>query len=67
VNSIVKKVIAAIAIKEAIEQIQERRKPKKPSLFQRVMPVGIVAAAAGLGFWVYKNKLQGSPTASYDV
>lgn len=64
---IIKKVAAAIAIKEGVEKLQEMRNPKKPSLFQRLMPFGIVAAVAGLGFFVYKNKMQGSPTASYDV
>jgi negative regulator of sigma E activity len=63
---IIKKVAAAVAIKEGVEKLQEMRKPKKPSLLQRLMPFGIVAAVAGLGLFVYKNKFSGN-TASYDA
>lgn len=64
---IVKKAVAAIAIKEGIEKLQEMRKPKKPSVLQRLTPFAIVAAIAGLGFFVYKNKFNGGQTASFDV
>ena len=64
---IIKKAAAAIAIKEGVEKLQEMRKPKKPSLLQRLTPFAIIAAVAGLGFFVYKNKLNGNATASYDV
>ena len=64
---IVKKVAAAVAIKEGVEKLQEMRKPKKPSFLQRLMPLALIAAIAGLGFFVYKNKLNGGATASYDV
>ena len=62
---IVKKVAAALAIKEGIERVQEMRKPKKPSFFQRLLPFAIVAAIAGLGLFVYKNKFSGSGDAGY--
>jgi len=64
---IVKKVAAAIAIKEGVEKLQEMRKPKKPSFLQRLTPFALIAAIAGLGFFVYKNKISGDATASYDV
>ena len=64
---IVKKVAAAIAIKEGVEKLQEMRKPKKPSFVQRLTPFALIAAIAGLGFFVYKNKFSGETTASYDV
>ena len=64
---IVKKVAAAFAIKEGIEKIQDMRKPKKPSIMQRLMPLGLVAAVAGLGLFVYKNKFAGDSSANYDV
>lgn len=63
---IIKKAAAAIAIKEGIEKIQEMRQPKKPSIMQRLMPFGIVAALAGLGFFVYKNKFS-EANANYDA
>lgn len=63
---IVKKVAAALAIKEGIEKIQDMRKPKKPSLMARLMPFGVVAAVAGLGLFVYKNKFNDDSSPSYD-
>jgi len=67
VKPIVKKAAAAIAIKEGIDKLQEMRKPQKPSLIQRLMPFGIVAAIAGLGFFLYKNKTGESATGNYDA
>lgn len=63
---IVKKAAAAFAIKEGIEKLQEMRQPKKPSLMQRLMPMGIVAAVAGLGLFVYKNKFNGDNSPRYE-
>jgi hypothetical protein len=63
---IVKKVAAALAIKEGIEKVQEMRKPKKATFFQRLFPFAIVAAVAGLGLFVYKNKFGGNGGGSYD-
>jgi hypothetical protein len=63
---IVKKVITALAIKEGIDRVQEMRKPKKPSFFARLMPLGAVAAVAGVGLFVYKNKFANGSTGQID-
>ena len=56
---ILKKAAAAVAIKEGIDKLQEMRKPKKPSLAQRLLPFGIVAVVTGLGLFLYKSKFSG--------
>jgi hypothetical protein len=53
-NSLLKKAVAAVAIKEGIEKIQEMRRPK-PSLWSRISPVAIVAALGGALFYLNKN------------
>ena len=63
---IVKKVVAALAIKEGIDRVQEMRKPKKASFISRLMPLAIIAAVAGLGLFVYKNKMSGDDKSGYD-
>ncbi|HEX2058382.1 MAG TPA: hypothetical protein VHI71_08435 [Actinomycetota bacterium] len=53
-NPLVKKVVAAVAIKEAIEKVQEMRRPKR-SLWSRVSPLAFVAAAGGALFYLAKS------------
>ncbi len=53
-NPLLKKVLAAVAIKEGIEKIQEMRRPK-PSLWSRISPVAIVAALGGAVVYLKKN------------
>lgn len=53
-NPLVKKVVAAVAIKEAIEKVQEMRRPK-PSLWSRLSPVALVAAVGGAIFYLGKS------------
>lgn len=53
-NPLVKKVIAAVAVKEAIEKVQEMRRPK-PSLWSRVSPFALVAALGGALFYLNKS------------
>jgi hypothetical protein len=53
-NPMLKKVIAAVAVKEAIEKVQERRRPK-PSLWSRISPLAIVAAIGGALFYLNKS------------
>lgn len=53
-NPLVKKVVAAVAIKEAIEKVQEMRRPK-PSLWSRMAPLAFVAAAGGALFYLSKS------------
>jgi hypothetical protein len=59
---IVKKIAAAVAIKEGIEKVQEMRKPKKPSFVARLMPLALIGVLAGLGLFVYKNKVANGGT-----
>jgi hypothetical protein len=53
-NPLVKKVVAAVAVKEAIEKVQEMRRPK-PSLWSRVSPFALVAALGGALFYLNKS------------
>lgn len=53
-NSMLKKAIAAVAIKEGIEKVQEMRKPK-PSLWSRISPLVLVAAVGGALFYLNKS------------
>lgn len=53
-NPLVKKVVAAVAIKEAIEKVQEMRRPK-PSLWSRLAPLAFVAAIGGAIFYLNKS------------
>ena len=53
-NPLVKKVVAAVAIKEAIEKVQEMRRPK-PSLWSRLSPLAFVAAIGGAVFYLNKT------------
>lgn len=51
---LLKKVLAAVAVKEAIEKVQEMRRPK-PSLWSRISPIAVVAAVGGALFYLNKN------------
>jgi uncharacterized protein GlcG (DUF336 family) len=53
-SPLLKKVIAAVAVKEAIERVQEKRRPK-PSLWARVSPLALVAAVGGALFYLNKS------------
>jgi hypothetical protein len=53
-NPLLKKVIAAVAVKEAIEKVQEMRRPK-PSLWSRISPLAFVAAIGGALFYLNKS------------
>ena len=63
-NPLVKKVVAAVAVKEAIEKVQEMRRPK-PSLWSRISPLAFLAAIGGALFYLGKSgklgALAGSP------
>lgn len=57
-NPLLKKVLAAVAIKEGIEKIQEMRNPK-PSFMARITRPLMMLGAGGGAFWLYKTgKLQ---------
>lgn len=53
-NPFLKKVVAAVAVKEVIEKVQEMRRPK-PSLWSRISPFAIVAALGGALFYLNKS------------
>ncbi|MDQ3957611.1 MAG: hypothetical protein M3273_04735 [Actinomycetota bacterium] len=53
-NPLLKKVIAAVAIKEGIEKIQDMRRPK-PSLWSRISPFAAIAALGGALFYLNKS------------
>ena len=53
-NPFLKKVLAAVAIKEGIEKVQEMRRPK-PSLMSRISPVAFIAALGGALFYLNKS------------
>lgn len=53
-SPLLKKVVAAVAVKEAVEKVQEMRRPK-PSLWSRMSPFALVAAAGGALFYLNKS------------
>ena len=63
---ILKKAAAALAVKEGIERLQDLRKPKKPSVGQRLKPFSLVAIVAGLGFLLVKSRAaKGNSESNY--
>ena len=57
-NPLLKKVLAALAIKEGFEKIQEMRNPR-PSLMARITRPLMMLGAGGGAYWLYKTgKLQ---------
>jgi hypothetical protein len=59
-SPIVKKVLAAVAIKEGIERIQAARQPQKPSLLARLFKLTLIGGAAYGLLYAYKSgHLQG--------
>jgi len=49
-NPLLKKALAALAIKEGIEKIQEMRQPKRRSIASRLGPIALIA---GVGAGTY--------------
>lgn len=54
-NPLLKKGLAAVALKQAYDKVQERRHPKKPSLLSRVTPLAMVGALGGALFYLSKS------------
>jgi hypothetical protein len=54
---IVKKAVAAIAIKEGIERIAEARRPHKPSLAARLLKLTVIGGLLYGAFYAYKSGL----------
>lgn len=73
-NPLVKKAVAALAIKEGIDRIQEARRPQKPSLLARLFKLSLIGGAAYGLFYAYKtgalqglvDKAKGDSYESYD-
>lgn len=53
-NSLLKKAVAAVAVKEIVEKVQEARRPRQ-SRAKRAMPRVLWAGAAGGVFYLFKT------------
>ena len=59
-NPLVKRLVTALAIKEAWDRVQEMRQPKKPSIWARLGKFSLFAGAGGSLFYLFKSgKLPG--------
>jgi hypothetical protein len=56
-SPIVKKALAAVALKEVYERVQEARKPQPPSFFARLFKLTLIGALLGGAAYAYKNGL----------
>lgn len=54
-NPTVKKLLAAVAIKEGIERLQEMRHPQKPSLLARLGKLALITGIGGGLYYAYKS------------
>lgn len=63
-SPIVKKALAAVALKEVYERVQEARRPQKPSLFARLFKLMLIGGAVGGAVYAYKSGLLKSLTGT---
>ena len=54
-NPTLKKLLAAVAVKEGIEKIQEWREPKKPSIWARLGKTAVIVGAGAGVYYAYRN------------
>ncbi len=54
-NPLLKKALAALAIKEGIEKIQEMRQPKRRSIASRLGPIALIAGVGAGTYMLAKN------------
>lgn len=54
-SPLLKKVLGAVAVKQVIDAINERRAPKKPSLGARLGRLLLIGGGAAAGFYAYKS------------
>ncbi|MDQ3645483.1 MAG: hypothetical protein M3345_00945 [Actinomycetota bacterium] len=54
-NPLVKKVVGALALKEAWDRVQEARQPQKPSIWARLRKLLLVTGAGGGAYYLYKS------------
>lgn len=57
-NKLIKRAVAALAIKELIERVQDARAPKKSFLRRNFGKLALLGAA-GAGFYVYQQQRAG--------
>lgn len=58
-NPMLKRVLALVAVKKAVDAYQERRRPRKPPLASRLLPAVVTAVGGGLVYLAMTGKLQG--------
>lgn len=67
-NPLVKRLVTALALKEAWDRIQEMRQPKKPSVWARLGKFTLLAGAGGSLLYLFKSGkipgLKGSSSGS---
>lgn len=56
-NPMLKKLLAAVAVKEGIERVQEWRKPQKPSIWARLGKTAVIVGGGAGAYYAYKNGL----------
>lgn len=54
-NPLLKKALAALAIKEGIEKIQEMRQPKRRSIASRMGPIALIVGVGAGTYMLAKN------------
>jgi hypothetical protein len=56
-NPTLKKLLAAVAVKEGIERFQEWREPQKPSGWARLGKTALIVGVGAGAYYAYKNGL----------
>ena len=54
-NPALKKILAAVAVKEGIEKVQEWRRPAKPSIWARAAKTALIVGAGAGVYYAYKS------------
>lgn len=54
-SPIAKKALAAVALKQVYDRVQEARQPQKPSFFARLFKLSLIGGALGGVVYAYKN------------
>lgn len=54
-SPIAKKALAAVALKQVYDRVQEARQPQKPSFFARLFKLSLVGGLVGGAVYAFKN------------
>ena len=54
-SPIAKKALAAVALKQVYDRVQEARRPQKPSFFARLFKLSLVGGLVGGAVYAFKN------------